>query len=183
VAESGSGDGDGLQVKSPSDGTSKFLVTNNKIRNFDKNGMMLRGSESSNGADTDITATGNQISEPDSAHSETAILLQAGSLSTDVVDVCANVGGAGAAANTFTGTLSPSIIGNFWLSLRFANAKMRAPGYSGTTFTDRQNYFLGRNTGFGGGAAPYVEDGSQNLTTPSPTSCVQPTAPTLPTAP
>src|SRR3712207_7022993 len=54
-----------------------------------------------------------------------------------------------------------------WLSLRFANSKLSAPGYTGTSFTDRQNYFLGRNTGFGGGAAPYVEDGAQNLQQPS----------------
>jgi Bacterial Ig domain/Bacterial cadherin-like domain len=174
---SGSVDGDGIQVKSPSDGTSKFLVKDNIIKGYDKNGMLLRGSESTNGADTDITAQGNQISLPDPVHSETAILLEAGSSSGDVVDVCADVGGAGALANTFSGTLSPAIIGNFWLSLRFPNSKLKAPGYVGTTFTDRQNYFLGRNTGFSGGTAPYVEDGAQNMTTPSPANCLQPTLP------
>ncbi|HEX8084277.1 MAG TPA: tandem-95 repeat protein [Solirubrobacteraceae bacterium] len=176
---SGSDDGDGIQVVSPGDGTSKFLVKDNDIHGYDKNGMKLRGSESTNGADTDMTVQGNDITDPDTTHAETGILLQAGSLSTDVVDVCANVGGAGALANTFSGALNfagPGI-GNFWLSLRFPNSKMRAPGYSGTTFTDRQNYFLGRNTGFSGGAAPYVEDGSQNLTTPSPASCLTPTLP------
>jgi hypothetical protein len=184
VADSGSVDGDGLQVKSPSDGISKISVTNNIIRNYDKNGMMLRASESSNGtANTQLTATGNTISQPDTAHWETGILLQSGSLSADNMSMCADVG-----TNTFTppGSYGAQVIGNFWLSLRFPNAVMKVPNYTGTTFTDRQNYFLNRNTGFNGGAAgfQYVEDGSQNMqNNGNPGLCTQPTPPTLPTPP
>jgi hypothetical protein len=63
---------------------------------------------------------------------------------------------------------------------------MKVPNYTGTTFADRQNYFLGRNTGFNGGTAgfQYVEDGAQNMqNNGNPGLCTQPTAPTLPTAP
>jgi hypothetical protein len=185
TADSGSVDGDGLQVKSPSDGVSKISVTNNIIRNYDKNGMMLRASESNTGpANTQVTATGNQISLPDTAHWETGILLQSGSLSTDVMTMCADVG-----SNTFTAPATPygaQVIANFWLSLRFPNGVMKVPNYTGTTFTDRQNYFLNRNSGFNGGTAgfQYTEDGAQNMqNNGNPGLCTQPTAPTLPTAP
>jgi hypothetical protein len=182
VADSGSVDGDGIQVKSASDGDARIAVTNNIIRNYDKNGMMLRASESNqSGHSTQLTATGNQISQPDAANSETAILLEAGSSSADVLTACADVGGAGALANTFTGTLSPAIIGNFWLSLRFPNSHLQAPGYIPTgTLAGRQAYFLGRNTGFGVGVLLYVEDGTQDMASHAG-GCTQPSAPTLPT--
>src|SRR5207249_1820451 len=120
----------------------------------------------------------------DLAHWETGILLEAGSLSTDNLTMCADVG-----SNTFTapsGAYGAQVIANFWLSLRFANAVMKVPNYTGTTFTNRQNYFLGRNTGFGGGTAgfQYTEDGTQNMqNNGNPGLCTQPTAPTLPVAP
>ncbi len=61
VADSGSVDGDGLQVKSASDGDARLAVTNNIIKDYDKNGMMLRASESNqSGHSTQLTATGNQ---------------------------------------------------------------------------------------------------------------------------
>jgi hypothetical protein len=176
VPNSGSVDGDGIQVKSASDGNSKISVTNNIVQNYDKNGLMLRASESNTApSNTQLTATGNTIRQPDATNSETGILLQAGSLSTDVLTMCADVGN-----NTFTGPLSLAAIGDFWLSLRFVNAVMKVPNYTGTTFANRQAYFLGRNTGF----VTYVEDGSQNMqNNGNPGLCTQPTAPTLPTAP
>jgi hypothetical protein len=173
-AESGSADGDGLQVKSASDGTSKILVTNNIIKSYDKNGMMLRASESNAGGNTQLTATGNQISLPDPVHSETGILLEAGSSSLDVMTMCADVG-----SNTFAGPLSPlGAIGDFWLSDRFVNSVLQLPGYTGTTLANRQSYFLGRNAGF----ATYVEDGADNPQDHSG-PCLQPAPPTLPTGP
>ena len=91
VADSGSVDGDGLQVKSATDGSARIAVTNNIIRNFDKNGLYLRASEAQQSASdtTQLTATGNQISQPDPAHSETAIQLTVGTSSaSDVVTAC-----------------------------------------------------------------------------------------------
>jgi hypothetical protein len=183
VADSGSVDGDGIQVKSASDGDARIAVTNNTIRNYDKNGMMLRASESNqSGHSTQLTATGNQISQPDASNSETGMLVEAGSSSTDVLTACMDVGGAGALANTFSGTLSPTaIIGNFWLSLRFTNSVLQAPGYAPTgSLAGRQAYWFGRNTGFGGGTAPYVEDGNKDMVSHAG-GCTQPVAPTLPT--
>ena len=187
VADSGSVDGDGIQVKSASDGLSKLAVNSNTIRNYDKNGMMLRASEANAVPDptTHLTATGNQISQPDPTFSETGIQMTVGtSAAGDVLTACFDVGGAGAAANTFVGTLGPNAIANIWLSLRFPNSKMKAPGYSGTTFTDRKNYFLGRNPTFNVGppGLEYTEDGSQNMQN-NAGACLQPASPTLPTAP
>jgi hypothetical protein len=175
VADSGSVDGDGIQLKSATDGTARVAITGNTIQNYDKNGLMLRASESS-GGDTQLTATGNTIRQPDATHSETGIMLEAGSSAGDTLTMCADVG-----SNTYSGTLSAAAIGQFWLSLRFPNSTMRAPGYTGTTFADRSAYFRGRNTGF----TDYVEDGTQNMsnTSPAGSACLQPVAPTLPTAP
>jgi hypothetical protein len=93
-----------------------------------------------------------------------------------------DVGGAGALANTFSGTLGPAtIIGNFWLSLRFTNSVLQGPGYSPTgTLAGRQAYFFGRNTAFNAGTAPYVEDGNKDMQSHAG-GCPQPNSPTLPT--
>ena len=169
VPGSGSRDGDGLQVKAASDGTNKISVTNNVIRNFDKKGMLLRASES-NGGNTQLTATGNQISQPGAALSEAGIWLQAGSSSSDVLSMCADVG-----SNTFSGTISPQGYGAFTLDYRFANAKMTAPNFSGTP----QTYFQNRNSGFG----TWAQDGSQTIAN-APGGCSLPaTISSLPAAP
>ncbi|MDQ4128783.1 MAG: hypothetical protein M3151_12680 [Actinomycetota bacterium] len=91
---------------------------------------------------------------------DAGIWLQSGSSSSDNVNFCANVGGSGGLANTFTTAPveAPAGIADFVLDLRFANSKLRLPGYTGTTTTDRQNYLLGRNTGF----TNFAQDGVQN---------------------
>jgi hypothetical protein len=178
VQQSGSSDGDGMQLKSATDGTAKVVMSNNNIRGWQGAGMRLRASESTNGATSHLTAEGNTIRDHESGAADAAIWLQAGSGSGDVINFCADVG---APANTFIGgpVNAPAGIADFVLDLRFANSVMRAPNYTGTTLTDRQNYFLGRNTGF----SNFAQDGTQNMQNEADGACDQPTPPNAPTAP
>ncbi len=179
VQQSGSSDGDGMQLKSPTDGTARVAMNNNQIRGWQGAGMRLRASESVAGttANTQLTAQGNTIRDHESGAADAAIWLQAGSSSNDVVSFCANVGGAGALANTFIGgpVNAPAGIADFVLDLRFPNSKLRLPGYTGTA----SSYFLGRNTGF----SNFAQDGVQNPLNEADGACDQPLTPLAPTAP
>jgi hypothetical protein len=182
--QSGSEDGDGMQLKSASEGQSRIAMNGNAIRGWQGAGMRMRASEATSGvsnAVTQLTAQGNTIGDEEAGNADAAIWLQAGSSSTDVLSMCANVGGAGGLANTFTTApvSAPAGIADFVLDLRFPNAQMRVPGYTGTTSADRQNYFLGRNGLF----TNFAQDGSQNMTNEVDGSCDQPSAPATPTAP
>ncbi len=181
VQTSGSSDGDGMQLKSPTDGTARVVMSNNQIHGWQGAGMRMRASESTNGASTHLTAQGNTMGSDETGAADAAIWLQAGSSSLDVVNICANVGGAGALANTFTTSPvdAPAGIADFVLDLRFANSTMRVPNYTGTTLANRQSYFLGRNTGF----ATFAQDGTQNMQNEADGACDQPASPTAPTAP
>jgi VCBS repeat-containing protein len=185
TANSGSDDGFGIDVSSHTDGSARIAVTNNTINNYGQMGMSLAASEGqqSGGDSTQLTATNNQISQPDSVQSWTGITATVGTSNlNDVILACMDIGGAGSLANTFAGPLGPAAIANFWLSLRFVNSVLQAPGYSGTTLANRKAYFLGRNPTFGSPPPDYTEDGSQNMQGHAG-GCTQPTPPTLPVAP
>ncbi len=185
VQQSGSADGDGMQLKSASDGTSKIVMTNNDIFGWQGAGMRMRASETTTNASTHLTAQANTIGDEENdgaggVAADAGIWLQAGSGAADILNMCANVGGAGALANTLTSPpVNNDAIADFVLDLRFANSTMRVPNYTGTTVTDRQNYFLGRNTGF----TNFAQDGLQNMSNEADGACDQPNSPTLPTAP
>ena len=183
VQLSGSEDGDGMQLKSETDGTARVVMSSNSIRGWQGAGMRMRASETTANGNTHLTAQGNTIGDDEVGAADAAIWLQAGSSSLDVLTMCANVGGAGGLANTFTTppVTAPAGIADFVLDYRnaFTNVFLRLPNYTGTTVTDTGNYFLGRNSGF----TNFAQDGTKIPQNEADGTCDQPTAPNAPTAP
>jgi hypothetical protein len=169
VPGSGSSTGFGLSARPAGDGDAKFLIRNNTIRNYAQHGMRLLAQDGDGGGAADFILTNNTISDPSGGvNSFEGIYLQAGSISTDNTQVCADIGGTTPALfNTFAGT-GQNGTPDLAISTRFGT-DIRMPGF--TTGSDVQNYIRGRNNGLP--TVQVYDDPVTGTTTP----CTAPTAP------
>lgn len=174
VANSGSTQGSGLSLSSVGAGSHTVAVTNNQIRQYNNQGVLLQIGDATFGGNGTLNATitGNTVAEPGTtAAAKNGIHLNAGLITGDNPQVCLDLGGAGALANSITGSGSGLAAGtDFRLRQRMLTT-VRLPGYVGanndnaavTVFEQARNggtpTGLAQNTvstgggGFVGGAA------------------------------
>jgi hypothetical protein len=174
TALSGSASGHGIWAKPTQNVVAKIVIQNSLIRNTAQNGMQLRHNDASVGGTSDFTITGNTIT---SAGNE-AIFVQSASLNTDIVTVCADIGGTTPALeNSFAGAGGGGLT-DIAFSKRSAAAgsHLKLPGFTGNgaSLPDITAYIQGRNAG-----SPSVANFSGALEA-GPAACAQPSAPTLP---
>lgn len=134
VANSGSTQGSGLSLTSVGGGSHTVAVTNNKIRQYNNQGILLQIGDNTLGGNGTLnaTVTGNTVAEPGTALApKNGIHLNAGLIAGDNPQVCLDMGGAGALANTITGSGSGGAAGtDFRLRQRMLTT-VRLPGYVG----------------------------------------------------
>jgi hypothetical protein len=151
TTDSGSYQGDGITVFSNGPGTTTVAITNNTIRQYSNlAGIQLHQRDGS--GTLNATITGNTIANPGTFASN-GILATAGSTTTDAGLLCVDIGGAGALANSLTGSGAVGAT-DFRLRQRF-NTTVRLPGYAGSA-TDTAAviaFVQGRNTGSETGSA------------------------------
>ena len=147
----------GVYIDARGNGTHTSAVTNNTIRQCFDRGIL---SEAGDGDSVlNLTVTGNTIDQQVDVNAREAIQTNYGITSTNVFgnvdtnNVCLQLGGAGALANTFShGGGAPD---DFRLRKR-QEATVRLPGYSGGTGQDATSlaqvvaFIQGQNTGSAG---------------------------------
>jgi hypothetical protein len=134
VANSGSSQGSAISLLSTGAGTHTSLVSGNQIRQYNNQGLLLQIGDNTAGGDGTLnaTVTGNTIAEPGTVlASKNGVHLNAGLITGDNPQVCLDLGGVGAAANSITGSGSGGAAGtDFRLRQRFLTT-VRLPGYAG----------------------------------------------------
>jgi hypothetical protein len=105
IANSGSTQGSGISVFHVGGGTSTAAVTNNVVAQYNSSGILVQVGDNTSGGNGTMNAhvTGNTISNP-GAFAFNGFLLNAGTVSGDAHFVCLTLGGAGANANSVTGS-------------------------------------------------------------------------------
>lgn len=134
VANSGSVQGSGINLLSTGAGTHTVAVTGNQIRQYNNQGLLMQIGDASAGGDGTLnaTVTGNVVAEPGTVlASKNGIHLNAGLITGDNPQVCLDLGGVGALANSITGSGSGGAAGtDFRLRQRMLTT-VRLPGYAG----------------------------------------------------
>ncbi len=162
VANSGSAEGDGLKVQSAGGGTVTVAITGNQIHQYNNFGIELLtggGATAQSGA-FNATITGNLIDTPGNTAGtiglpKNGIHLNGGTVPGDTYAICAQLGGAGALANSIATAgkdAVPATVGDMDFRLRQRQATtVRLPGYSGANNdnTAVQNYIAANNGGNG----------------------------------
>jgi hypothetical protein len=127
---------------------------------------------------SDFTFTGNTIRNVGTGNE--AVWVQAGSLNTDTITVCADIGGAGGdntnpPGNDFAGQASGGVTdAGFRRPSASAGSHLQLPGFTPPASSNLAPYIQARNVG-----SPTVTNFSGELEA-GPASCQQPTAPTAP---
>jgi len=143
TAFSGSAQGEGVIIRPAGDGDSRIAVRNNLIRNYAQIGLWVRAQEGSGGTgNADVTVTGNTLTAPSGSGFE-GIFVSSGAASSDNIVLCADIGGAGALANTFDAAGTGGV-DDLAFSKRFAT-DIRLPGF--VTGGDLQAHIRSRNNG------------------------------------
>jgi len=130
LANSGSAQGSGIFINTVGGGSQTTHITGNQIRQYNNNGIQLQIGDASQGGNGSLnaTVTGNTIAQPGTFASN-AVFLNVGVLTGDAHQVCFSFGGAGAVANSITGSGANGAT-DFRLRERFATS-VRLPGYAG----------------------------------------------------
>ncbi|HJP90426.1 MAG TPA: hypothetical protein VJ875_00630, partial [Pyrinomonadaceae bacterium] len=162
VANSGSKEGDGIKVQSAGQGTVTVAITNNQIHQYNNNGIELLtgGGASAQSGNFNATITGNTIDTPGNdagtaAIPKNGIHLNGGTVVGDTYSICAQIGGAGALANSIATSgkdAVPATLGDIDFRLRQRQSTtVRLPGYGGANNdnTAVQNFIIANNSGNG----------------------------------
>ena len=134
VANSGSAGGSGISLTSLGGGSHTVAVSGNQVRQYNNQGVLLQIGDNTLGGNGTLnaTVTGNVIAEPGTlVTAKNGIHLNAGTITGDNPTVCVDIGGAGALANSITGSGSGGAAGtDFRLRQRMLTT-VRLPGYLG----------------------------------------------------
>jgi uncharacterized repeat protein (TIGR01451 family) len=144
VTDSGSSQGDGLNITANNTSDITVAITNNTIRQYaNASGMNL--SVVAGATDTlNATITGNTIANP-GTFAGNGLFAQAGAAAGDAGTMCIDIGGAGALANSITGS---SGVGSTDFRVRQRiSTTVRLPGYGGANNNDAAvvSFIQGRN--------------------------------------
>ena len=166
TAGSGSSTADGIDIFTNGAGTTTVAVTGNNIYQWtNPYGISLIARDNSSGTGRlNATITGNTLSNPNTAgFPAEAIFLNAGPAAGDNHQVCLDLGGAGALANSFAGAGNTAGGFNDFRLRQRASTTVRLPGYSGGSgpgdTASVVSYIQGRNNG--------TETGSASVTYPT----------------
>jgi hypothetical protein len=128
TANSGSSEGDGLEVTNEGHGNMTLAVTSNDIRQYNSSGIQfVAGGGIADGGQLNLNVSGNSIGNPGTNPSITllqGIRIDSGVDSGDTFQTCANFG-----ANAITGS-SDAANKDFRLVVN-DNTTIRLPGYAG----------------------------------------------------
>jgi hypothetical protein len=156
VVDSGSSQGDGINVASNGAGSTIVSITNNKVRGYaNLAGINLHVRDAAGGSATaslDATVTGNIVSNPGTFASN-GVLAQAGAVTGDAQPACFDIGGAGTLENSIAGS-GANGGADFRVRQRIGTT-VTLPGYAGAP-TDTAAvvaYIQARNAGAETGAA------------------------------
>jgi Bacterial Ig domain len=157
VNNSGSAEGSDIFVlcDGPS-GVYTVTISNNIVRQYSNYGIYMQtgGSGTAGGATMNATVTGNTVSNPSTfVFAKNGIHLNGGTTAGDTYQICLNLGGAGALANSITGTGTDG--GTDFRIRQRQSTTVRLPGYAGTNNNDAAviTYIQGRNGGTPTGSA------------------------------
>lgn len=153
IADSGSTAGSGISVGLVGAGTFTTSITNNKIYQYNNFGILvIPGDANTGNGAMNATITGNQISNPGTGTvtgglAINGIHLNAGQTVPDQHQVCLDIGGAGALANSITG--SGKFGGADFRLRQRQSTTVRLPGYGGANNNDAAvvAFVRGRNGG------------------------------------
>jgi hypothetical protein len=149
VADSGSLAGSGLKIQNAGNGSVTAAITNNLIRQYNNFGIELLsgGSATPQPGNLFATVTGNTVSNPGTGGLPmNGIHLNGGTVPGDLYQICLKIGGAGALANSITGSGANGGT-DFRLRQRQATT-VRLPGYAGAaTATAAVVAFVQSNNG------------------------------------
>lgn len=178
VANSGSAAGTGIFVQHAGPNVTTVKISNNTIRQINGSQAiwtLLGDDVGGGGAGTlNATITGNNIAEEGTAASaRTGIIVQSGRVTGDTDQMCADVGGAGALANSIT-----NFNNRIRPNERFLTT-MRLVGYTGANNdnTAVNAYLTARNPGTTNVTSNNVSAGGPGIlnTVPAGSACPQPT--------
>jgi hypothetical protein len=148
TANSGSVEGDGMEITSFGDGNATFNVTNNTIRQYNSSGIQfVAGSGVADTGQVNLNVSGNSIANPGTNPSITllqGIRVDSGVDVSDTFNTCVAFG-----ANSITGS-SDAANKDFRL-VASQNTVLRQPGYGGTS-TDGVAFASYAASKIGGGA-------------------------------
>jgi len=134
IPNSGSAQGSGLSINVTGGAAHTTVLTNNRVRQYNGQGILLQIGDNTQGGDGTLNATltGNTVSTPGTlASPRNGIHLNAGTITGDNPKVCLAIGGAGALANTITGSGTGGAAGtDFRLRQRMLTSVV-LPGYAG----------------------------------------------------
>lgn len=134
LANSGSAQGSGISLTSVGGGSHTVAVTNNQVRQYNNQGILLQIGDASVGGNGTLnaTVTSNLVAQPGTAAvAKNGVHLNAGLTTGDNPQICLDLGGGGSQANSITGSGSGGAAGtDFRLRQRFLTT-VRLPGYAG----------------------------------------------------
>jgi len=162
VADSGSVAGSGLKLQNAGLGTVSATITNNQIRQYNNFGIELEtggGATAQSGA-LNTTITGNTISNPGTGGLPmNGIQLNGGTVPGDTYQLCSKIGGAGALANSITGSGANG--GTDFRLRQRQSTTVRLPGYGGANNDNTAvvTFVQGLNGGASGLASNTVGSG------------------------
>jgi VCBS repeat-containing protein len=149
VATSGSSQGNGIAIIHLGGGTHTTHITNNTIRRYNNDGILVQVGDNTSGGNGTVNATitGNTVKEPDSFALH-GLELNVGTTAGDAHFLCASIGGAGTLKNDVSGA-GNAANGGFDLRPRQRQSTtIRLPGYGGA-FNDTAAvaaFLAGQNT-------------------------------------
>lgn len=161
VVNSGSAAGDGVTVKTNGNGgTTRVSILNNTIRNYGQHGIYLIPRDANSGHTLHARVQGNNIAEGKAVTSLDGINVTMGAVSTDVIGLCLDIGGAGGVNGNVVTSAVRSGIRVRSSGLPAANVSLTAPAYDGTGAT----YFTNRNPAATGAVANSFSNASGTTT-------------------
>jgi hypothetical protein len=149
VANSGSDVGDGITVKTNSNGgTIRVSILNNIIREYGQHGIGITARDATTGHTLHARVQGNNIANGEAGLSLDGINVTMGALNTDNIAMCLDIGGAVAQQNVVTAAVRNGIRVRS-SGLPAAVITLTAPAYDNTGLT----YFANRNPAATGASA------------------------------
>ena len=149
IANSGSAQGNGIAIIHVGGGSHTTHITNNTIRRFNNDGILVQVGDNTSGGNGTVNATitGNTVKEPDSFALH-GLELNIGTTAGDTHFLCASIGGAGGLKNDLAGSGNVPGGGFDIRPRQRQSTTIRLPGYAGAaTDTAAVATFLnGQNT-------------------------------------
>ena len=174
VTNSGSKSGNGIFLSAAGAGTIGLTITGNQIRNWGGNAAMYFDNTGGSYA-ANFTIQSNTMAEPGAGSFSTLAITNGAPLSSDTVNVCATIGGAGGLKNTIAGG---SGLADLYLGSSGQNGghTFNLPGYAAPSNLANVQTFVSSNNTLSGGATPkaYDDNGGQGSFTGVGSSCPTP---------